>query len=166
MTSHSFNDLCAEFSVIQEPVRSYNIYPRGGITTPSENNVKYHMDINKGDQAKIYSIDKGLLKNRRPKQNACDWLILIKETDCSHGCFVELKKGSGESVSQLPETFEQFQEKGWLQKISKRYARIVANSMPASASKRSIEKMKMYFKEYYQCELKHIRPGQKDKIIL
>lgn len=163
MGTDAFDNLCLELSAVQQPEKTYETYPSGGITTPSENRVKYHLHLKTCDKAKIYAIDDGLLKNRPSCRQACDWLVLIKVTD-SHGCFVELKRGSGEdAVLQLLDTLKQFDEKGWLQKINTRHACIVANSMPANAGRKQIEKARQEFARY-NCHLRHVRNAQIDHI--
>lgn len=161
MKTDAFDNLCTELTSVQKPEKEYDSYPRGGITTPAENKVKYHVCIRCCDKAKIYAVDHGLLAKRAAELKACDWLVLMKGTDCSHGCFVELKKGSGEdAILQLRHTLKQFDEKGWLQKINKRYAHIVANSMPMNTGKRSLSKAQQDFRTQYKCDLQHVRRDQ------
>lgn len=162
-----FNTLCAQLNVVIKPETVYSTCPKNGIVTPAENGIKYHFCSNTCQRIHLYNIDKGLLNKRTTGRDACDWLLLIEETKTGspHGCFVELKKGDAEKAfSQLQDTLKQFDEKGWLQKISKRYARIVANSIPANTGNSVIEKAKQIFKKHYQCELKPLRPGKTDTI--
>ncbi|WP_294598245.1 hypothetical protein [uncultured Rikenella sp.] len=166
----SFDDLCTKLDAVTSPHARHAACPKNGITTPVENGVKYHFCSNTCQRVHVYNVDNGLLKNRASRRDACDWLLLVEKagTGSPHGCFVELKKGDAEkAVSQLQDTLKQFQEKGWLQKLTeKHYARIVANSMPANSGNSLIEKAKQVFRKHYHCELQHVRPGQKDMINL
>lgn len=168
----SFDDLCTALDAVTSPRAQHSACPKNGITTPVENGVKYHFCSNTCQRIHVYNVDNGLLKNRAAGRDACDWLLLVEKagTGAPHGCFVELKKGDAErAVSQLQDTLEQFKEKGWLQKLTekeKHYARIVANSMPANCGNSVMEKAKQVFRKDYQCELKAVKPGQKDTINL
>ncbi len=133
--------------------------------TVSENGKKYQLTTNGNEQSVVYAVDGVIVK----EGSRCDKLVLVKRSakevtpERWTESFVELK---GTDVNHAIEQLRQTLKKSIFKHPSNDdiRARIVAQSFPSNKSNPSMEKAKQEFRQFYNCDLRGLKTGQKDKL--
>ena len=140
----------------EKPLKEYKC-----IST-KENGICYRANVEPVRNVAVFQVD-GCIINTG---NKCDKLILSVNPESTNtwlGHFIELKgQDIHHAISQLESTIANpiFQHNT----LSKKYARIVAQSFPANRADPTMERARNRFRERYDCELKNIKSNQPDTI--
>lgn len=155
MATDICNDLLSRY-VPEKPLQVYKI-----IST-SEKGIFYVANVVPEREAVVFQVD-GCIITVGCK---CDKLILSKNPTGANtwiGHFIELK---GTDVAHAIEQLEasvrhdSFRDAS----LSKKHARIVANSFPSSRANPVIERARCKFRQQYHCELRTLKSRQPDTI--
>lgn len=152
VTTHG--DLQAKFPGLDHKLKKRPVF------RVQERDVRYRLE-NLGECKNIdYKVDGVLISGDIEGQPKCDRLLLVKisEEQWIH-VFIELKgKNVSHGLAQLEATLAHPLFRACRGQGEKRFARIVAKSLPSSKNDPEMAKAKLKFLKQYHCSLQPLKP--------
>lgn len=129
-----------------------------------EKQAVYKLKLSQIAPTAVFSIDGVIIKEGL----RCDKLVLVQfetKSNLWNNVFVELKGTAiRHAIKQLRETIKN--SLFYHQSNKNIYARVVGSSFPSNKSDPTIEMAKREFRRAYKCDLKMIRSGQPERMIV